>query len=102
MSTPQLNFITAACNQVKFDFGVRNFCFEVFLMDLMMDICCGVSTKGENGQENPLTIFARISFYSISNRNGKVRNRIRSVKSDPSKMDKSEQKCPGINRKTII
>jgi hypothetical protein len=49
MSTPQLNFITAACNQVKFDFGVRNFCFEVFLMDLMMDICCGVSTKGENG-----------------------------------------------------
>jgi hypothetical protein len=29
--------------------------------------------KGENGQETSLTIFARISFYSVGNGNGKVR-----------------------------
>jgi hypothetical protein len=55
-----------------------------------------------NGQENPLIIFARISFYLIGNRNGKVRNRIRSVKSGPSKTDKSKQKCLGIDRQTVI
>jgi hypothetical protein len=48
-----------------------------------------VKTVG-NGRENPLTIFARISFYSVGNGNEKVRNGIRSVKSGPSKMDKSE------------
>jgi hypothetical protein len=60
------------------------------------------STKGENGQENSLTIFARISFYSVGNENGKVRNRIRSVKFGPSKTDKSEPKCPSIDRQTVI
>jgi hypothetical protein len=54
--------------------------------------------KGENGRKNSLTIFARISFYSVGNGNGKVRNRIRSVKSGPSKTDKSEQKCLDIDR----
>jgi hypothetical protein len=29
--------------------------------------------NGENGQETSLTIFARISFYSVGNGNGKVR-----------------------------
>jgi hypothetical protein len=60
-----------------------------------------VKTVG-NGQENSLIIFARISFYSIGNGNGKVRNRIRSVKSGPSKTDKSKQKCLGIDRQTVI
>jgi hypothetical protein len=58
--------------------------------------------KGENGRENSLTIFTRISFYSVGNRNGKVRNGIRPAKSGPSKMDKSEQKCLGIDRQTVI
>jgi hypothetical protein len=60
-----------------------------------------VKTVG-NGRENPLTIFARISFYSIGNGNGKVRNGIRSVKSGPSKTDKTKQKCLGIDRQTVI
>jgi hypothetical protein len=29
--------------------------------------------KGGNGRENHLTIFARISFYSVGNGNGKVK-----------------------------
>jgi hypothetical protein len=58
--------------------------------------------KGENGRENPLTIFSRISFYSVGNGNGKVRKKIRSVKSGPSKTDKSKQKCPGIDRQMVI
>jgi hypothetical protein len=60
-----------------------------------------VKTVG-NGQENPLAIFTRISFYSVGNGNGKVRNGIRSAKSGPSKTDKSEQKCLGIDRQTVI
>jgi hypothetical protein len=48
-----------------------------------------VKTVG-NGWEKPLTIFAHISFYSVGNGNGKVRNGIRSVKSGPSKIDKFE------------
>jgi hypothetical protein len=47
-----------------------------------------VGCKGENGWENSLTIFTHISFYPIDNGNGKVKNRIRSVKSGPSKIDK--------------
>jgi hypothetical protein len=43
-----------------------------------------------NRQENPLTIFTRISFYLIGNGNGKVRNGIRSAKSGLSKSDKTE------------
>jgi hypothetical protein len=69
-----------------------------------------LSLKGENCRENPLTIFVHIRFYPvgngnrkvIGNENGKVRNRIRSVKFGPSKMDKSEQKCLGIDRQTVI
>jgi hypothetical protein len=60
-----------------------------------------VKTVG-NDRENALTIFARISFYSVGNENGKVRNGIRSVKSGPSKTDKSEQKCFGIDRQMVI
>jgi hypothetical protein len=60
-----------------------------------------VKTVG-NSRENPLTIFARINFYSVGNGNGKVRNRIRSVKFGPSKKDKSEQKCLGIDRQMVI
>jgi hypothetical protein len=60
------------------------------------------AAKGENGREKPFTIFTYISFYSVGNRNGKVRNRIRSVKSGPSKTDKSEQKCLGIDRHMVI
>jgi hypothetical protein len=56
----------------------------------------------ENVRENSLTIFDRISFYSVGNGNGKVRNGIRSVKSGPSKTDKSEQKYLGIDRQMII
>jgi hypothetical protein len=59
-----------------------------WLIDSRRDIGPG---KGENGRENALTIFARISFYSVGNGNGKVRNGIRSVKSGSSKMDKSKQ-----------
>jgi hypothetical protein len=58
--------------------------------------------KGENGKKNPLTIFTHISFYLIGNSNRKVRNGIRSVKSGASKTDKSEQKCLGIDRQTVI
>jgi hypothetical protein len=61
-----------------------------------------VTTKGENGREKPLTIFTRISFYSVGNENGKIRNGTWSTKSGPSKTDKSEQKCLGINRQTVI
>jgi hypothetical protein len=52
--------------------------------------------------ENPLTIFARISFYLVGNENGKVRNGIWSVKSGPSKTDKSKQKYIGIDRQMVI
>jgi hypothetical protein len=56
-----------------------------------------------NRPEYFLTIFACISFYSVGNENGKVRNGgIRSVKYSPSKTDKSEQKCLGIDRQTVI
>jgi hypothetical protein len=65
-------------------------------------VTCCILAKGENGQENSLTIFARISFYLVSNENGKVRNEIRTVKFGPSKMDKSEQKCIGIDRQMVI
>jgi hypothetical protein len=47
-------------------------------------------SKGENGQENPLIIFTHISFYSVGNGIGKVRNGIWLAKSDQLKMDKSE------------
>jgi hypothetical protein len=40
-----LSFLTAACSQVGFDVGVRNFYFEVFLVDSRMDTCHGVSTS---------------------------------------------------------
>jgi hypothetical protein len=60
-----------------------------------------VKTVG-NGQEKPLTIFTRISFYLTGNKNGKVRNGIRLTKSGLSKTDKSEQKCLGIDRQTVI
>jgi hypothetical protein len=56
----------------------------------------------KNGRKKPLTIFARTSFYSVGDGNRKVRNEIRSVKSGPSKTDKSEQKCLGIDRQTVI
>jgi hypothetical protein len=56
----------------------------------------------ENRRENSLNIFIRISFYSVGNENGKVRNGIQSVKSGSSKMDKSEQKYIGIDRQTVI
>jgi hypothetical protein len=58
--------------------------------------------KSENGRENPLTIFARISFYSVGNGNEKVTNGIRLVKFGPLKTDKSEQKYLGIDRQTVI
>jgi hypothetical protein len=58
--------------------------------------------KGENGWENALIIFAHISCYSVGNGNGKVRNRIWSVKSGPSKTDKSEQKYLSIDRQMVI
>jgi hypothetical protein len=45
MSVPELNFLIAAHSQVRFDVGVRNFCFEVFLVDLRVDTCRGVSTS---------------------------------------------------------
>jgi hypothetical protein len=45
MSAPELNFVTAARSQVRFDVGVKNFCFEVFLVDSKMDTCRGVSTS---------------------------------------------------------
>jgi hypothetical protein len=76
-----------------------------FFPDPWERVILEIITKGENGrndQENPPTIFTRISFYSIGNENRKVRNGIRSVKSDPSKTDKSEQKCPSIDRQTVI
>jgi hypothetical protein len=63
---------------------------------------CGPGSKDENGRENPLTIFARISFYSVGNGNGKVRNGIQSVKSSTSKTDKTEQKCLGIDGQMVI
>jgi hypothetical protein len=45
MSTPELNFLTAARSQIRFDVGVRNFHFEVFLVDSRMDTCRGASTS---------------------------------------------------------
>jgi hypothetical protein len=45
-----------------------------------------------------LTIFTCISFYLVGNRNGKIRNGIRSVKSGPSKTDKFEQKYLSIDQ----
>jgi hypothetical protein len=45
MSAPKLTFLTVARSQVGFDVGVRNFHFEVFLVDSRMDICHGVSTS---------------------------------------------------------
>jgi hypothetical protein len=66
-------------------------------VNLLWSVCSQLRVKMVvNGRENHLTIFARISFYSVGNGSGKVRNEIRSVKSGPSKMDKSEQKCVGI------
>jgi hypothetical protein len=44
MSSPELNFLTTARSQVRFDIGVRNFRFQVFFMDSRMDTCHGVST----------------------------------------------------------
>jgi hypothetical protein len=44
MSAQELNFLIAARSQVRFDIGVRNFHFEVFLEDLRMDTYHGVST----------------------------------------------------------
>jgi hypothetical protein len=41
---PELNFLTATPSQVRFDIGVRNFHFEVFLVDSRMATCRGVST----------------------------------------------------------
>jgi hypothetical protein len=61
-----------------------------------------IKIKGENGREKSLTIFTRMSFYSVGNEIGKVKNKIRSAKSGPSKMDKFEQKCLGIDRQTVI
>jgi hypothetical protein len=37
MSAPKLNFMTAAYSQVRFDVGVKNFHFEVFLVDSRME-----------------------------------------------------------------
>jgi hypothetical protein len=45
MSASELNFLTAARSQVRFDIGVGNFCFEVFLVDSRMDTCRGVLTS---------------------------------------------------------
>jgi hypothetical protein len=45
MSAPELNFLTVARSQVRFDVGVRNFRFEVFLVDSRMDTCRGVPTS---------------------------------------------------------
>jgi hypothetical protein len=70
----------------------------ISVCSLLLETCPIDVLKGENGWENSLTIFAHISFYPVGNENGKVRNRIRSVKSGPSKMDKSEQKCLSIDR----
>jgi hypothetical protein len=36
MSTPELNFLTAARSQVRFDIGVRNFRFENSAVDSRM------------------------------------------------------------------
>jgi hypothetical protein len=44
MSVLELNFLTAAHSQVRFYVGVKNICFEVFLMDSRMDTCHSVST----------------------------------------------------------
>jgi hypothetical protein len=52
--------------------------------------------------KNPLSIFTYISFYSLGNENRKVKNGILSVKFDPSKTDKSEQKYLDIDRQTVI
>jgi hypothetical protein len=61
-------------------------------------------SKGENGakRKNLLIIFTHINFYSVGNENRKVRNRIRLIKSGPSKMDKFKQKCLSIDQQTVI
>jgi hypothetical protein len=45
MLAPELNFLTAAHSLVRFDIGVKIFCFEIFLVDLGMDTCRDVSTS---------------------------------------------------------
>jgi hypothetical protein len=40
----RIEFLTAAYSHFRFDVGVRNFHFEVFLMDSRMATCHGVST----------------------------------------------------------
>jgi hypothetical protein len=40
-----LNFLTAAHSQVRFNVGVRIFCFEVFWVDSRMDTYRGASTS---------------------------------------------------------
>jgi hypothetical protein len=52
-------------------------------------------------RENSITIFTRISFYSVDNENRKVKNRTRSTKSGASKTDKPEQKCLDIDRRNL-
>jgi hypothetical protein len=39
-----LDFLTAAHSQVRFDIGVRNFRFKVFLANSRMTTCHGAST----------------------------------------------------------
>jgi hypothetical protein len=38
----ELNFMTAAHSQVRFNVGARNFCFEVFLVESTMVTCHGI------------------------------------------------------------
>jgi hypothetical protein len=45
MSAPELNFLSAAHSQVRFDVSVRNFRFKVFFVDSRMDAYRGISTS---------------------------------------------------------
>jgi hypothetical protein len=64
--------------------------------DVLLD-CLQPLDQLTNGMKNSLTIFICISFCLISNENKKVRNKIRSVKFDPSKTDKFKQKYLSID-----
>jgi hypothetical protein len=45
MSAPELNLLTSARSQVRFDVDVRNFCFEVFFADSRVPTCHDIATS---------------------------------------------------------
>jgi ABC-type thiamine transport system ATPase subunit len=59
MSAQELDFLTAAHSQVRFNVGVRNFRFEVFLVDSRMATCRGASTSGCVYLMAVIALFAR-------------------------------------------